>query len=145
MTITKKENAKIEFIDHTADAMFRVTANTLEEAFSGAALALTKIMTEDRIKPLKKEFIHVKAKTLDSLLYDFLQELVFLFDTKSFLLSHVHSIVIKSLHDSYLLKAEIIGDEAEKYEIKDYIKAITYNNLFVKQNHDVIIQVVVDL
>lgn len=136
--------ARIEFLDHTADAMFRVTAETLEEAFSGAARALTQIITDDKVKPVSKEFISVRSKSVEGLLYDFLQELVFLFDTKGFLLSKVNNLVIKKSGD-YMLKSVVTGNKAINYEIKDHVKAITYNHLVVKQDHKVIIQVVVDL
>ena len=79
---------------HTADAKFRVTGDSLEQAFIGAAKALTKVMTDDVVKPVFKKLISVKAKTLEALLYDFLQELVFLLDVEGFLMSRVEFIFL---------------------------------------------------
>jgi len=143
---------KIKFLPHTADAKFRVTGDSLEQAFIGAAKALTKVMTDDVVKPVFKKLISVKAKTLEALLYDFLQELVFLLDVEGFLMSRVESLTINKLAkaEGFVLKAVVLGDKVTNYEVKDVVKAITYNDMvveerFVNGRKVFVVQVVVDL
>lgn len=69
---------RFKYLDHTSEAKFQAFGETLEEAFANAGLALINIMANvDEIKPLIKKSIEIKSKNLDSLLYDFLNELVF--------------------------------------------------------------------
>ncbi len=134
---------KYEFLEHTADEKFRAYGKTLEEAFINAALATAKIMTDDKIKPVIEKKIEIKVNTKEKLLYQFLEELLFFVDTEGFILSKVKDLVIK---DNFTLTATFLGDSAENYEIKAHIKAVTYNDMFIKEEENLVtIQVVHDL
>ena len=41
---------KFKFLEHTADAKFQAFGKNLEETFANAALALTKLMTDSKVK-----------------------------------------------------------------------------------------------
>jgi len=132
-----------EFLEHTADEKFRAYGKTLEEAFINAALATAKIMTDDKVKPTIEKKIEIKVNTKEKLLYQFLEELLFYVDTEGFILSEVKDLEIK---DNFTLTATFLGDSAEDYEIKAHIKAITYNDMFIKEEENLVtIQVVHDL
>ncbi|MBL7051575.1 MAG: archease [Nanoarchaeota archaeon] len=132
-----------EFLEHTADEKFRAYGKTLEEAFINAALATAKIMTDDKVKPVIEKKIEIKVNTKQKLLYQFLEELLFYVDTEGFILSEVRDIEIK---DAFTLTATFLGDSAENYEIKAHIKAVTYNDMFIKEEEKLVtIQVVHDL
>jgi len=152
---------KYKFLPHTADIKFQAFGEKLGTCFSNAALAITNIITKDKIKPNIKKTIKVKGKDFESLLYNFLEEFLFLFETKRFLLSKIINISIfnkahtkqetkdntnkNNKSNNYDLKAEIIGDNQE-HELSNHIKAITYNDMFVKKQKDKFIcQVVVDV
>jgi len=120
-------------MEHTADIQFQAFGKTLEESFSNSALALTKSITDDSIsKKIKKE-ITATGHDFESLLYNFLEELLVLFDSEHFITSEIVDIKIKNKK----LNATIIGDLAEGYEIHLDIKAVTYNEMFVKLENDV--------
>jgi len=138
---------KYEFLEHTADAKFRAYGKTLEEAFINAALATTTIMCEvSEVKPKIEKKLNITAKKKESLLFDFLQQLVILLDTEGFLLGAVKSITISKNKEVYSLHAVILGDSADHYEIHTAIKAVTYNDMFIKEEQGLItIQVVHDL
>jgi len=142
-----QKEKKYEFFEHTADAKFRAYGNSLTEAFSNAALALYSIMTDvDSIEPAIQKKITVKSATRQALLYDFLEELIYLTATEGFLLSNVASISIKQEFGYYLLNATILGDHSPKYEIYTQVKAITYNDMEIIKEGDVVtVQVVPDL
>jgi len=134
---------KFKFFEHTADTKFQAYGETLEDAFKNAAEAMSYVITIDEIHVHEKIYIHVKGNDLKSLLYNFLEELLFLFDTKSFLLAKVDSITIKENE----LSATIKGDSRiERYDISGDVKAVTYNDMeIIQKPESVTLQVVLDL
>ena len=137
---------KYKFLEHTADAKFQAYGNNMGEAFSNAALAMFSVITDTKkIKKKIKKEIKVKGTDLKSLLYNFLEELLFLLDTNSFLLNKIEKISIKKMEGKYSLNATIAGDKADNYETSGDIKAVTYNEMEIKENDKVMVQVVLDL
>jgi len=126
-----------EFIEHVADAKFRAYGKTLEEKFINAALAMTSLITEG-VKPKIRNDFSVEGTDTESLLYNFLEELLFLFDSEGFALSAVDKIKI----EGNTLSCEVLGDAAEKYETHGDVKAVTYNDMEITDEY---LQVVVDL
>jgi SHS2 domain-containing protein len=137
---------KYKFLEHTADAKFKAFGKSLEEAFSNAALAMFSIIIDtNKVNETVKHDIECSSKDLKSLLYDFLEELVFLIDTENFLLHHVEKIEIYK-DELYFLRAVVSGDDAENYETTGDIKAVTYNDMeIIEEKNDVMVQVVLDL
>jgi len=45
----------------------------------------------------------------------------------------------------YSLNATVVGDKADNYETSGDIKAVTYNEMEIKENDKVMVQVVLDL
>ena len=138
---------KFKFLEHTADAKFQAYGKNMEEAFSNAALAMFSIITDTKkIKKNIKKGIEAKGHDLKSLLYNFLEELLFLIDTENFLLNHVEEIVIHEKEGKYFIEAIAIGDKADNYETNGDIKAVTYNEMEIKEEKGkVIVQIVLDL
>jgi len=132
---------KYKFLEHTADVKFQAFGKTLEEAFENAALAVAKIMTDNKISPKIQKKIKISGNDKKSLLYNLLEELLFLIDTKNFLLSKIKKLKIKNNE----LTAILIGDtNIKKYEVKTHIKAVTYNDMLVKEK-PFKVQVVLDI
>ena len=136
-----------EFLEHTADEKFRAYGKDLEEAFANAALATSAIMTDIKlVKSTITKNIQVEAKNKNTLLYEFLEELIFLVDTEAFLLSKVESLTIKEENQTFKLEATVKGDTADAYEIITHIKAVTYSDMFIKEKENLVtIQVVHDI
>lgn len=139
---------RFRFFPHTADAKFQAYGKTLDEAFSNAALAMFSIMVDTKSvdKKVSKK-ISVKASDLSSLLYRFLERLLYFLDTKYFFLSDVKKLKIVKKGKNYSLTSEVIGDKfREKYELLGSVKAVTYSQMFVKKiKGKFVVQVVVDL
>ena len=134
---------KYKFLEHTADVKFQAFGKNLEEAFTNSALATTEIMTEDKVKAKEEKTITVSASKKETLLYEFLEHLLFLVDTEGFILSEVKTLEIK---ENYKLTATILGDNADNYEIQTHIKAVTYSDMFIKEEENqVTIQIVHDI
>jgi len=77
-----------KFLDHTADVMFVAKAGTLKELFEQCALATEETMVEvAKVKHKITEKILVEEKTVEQLLFSFLDELVFFKDYKQLMFS----------------------------------------------------------
>lgn len=157
---------KFKFIPHTADIKFQAFGKTLKEVFENSALALFKIMNNNKIKETKKFKIQAKGDDFESLMYNFLEQFLILFDTKNFIPSKIKNLKLdgskgvshqpptrgakQERQDSgekkLKINAEVFGDSAKNYEISMSVKAITYNEMFIKKNKsNWISQVVLDV
>jgi len=115
-------------LEHTADIKFKAFGSTDEEKFSNAAYAMfAAIANTERLKSVKEYEINISAKTIRSLIYDFLNELLFLHETEHFLLKKINEIKISQDKEFYL-RALVIGDKINDEEILANIKAVTYND-----------------
>jgi len=141
-----------EFLPHTADVKFQAFGESLEQAFEYAAYALTHIICSEQIKPEEKKTIKVSGRDRESLLYNFLEEFLYLLDTGGFLVGKVKNIKISGLKTgkngryNCELSAEVYGDDSKNYETEGDVKAITYNDMFIKAyGGKFVCQVVVDV
>jgi SHS2 domain-containing protein len=122
---------RYEYLNHTADAKFRAFGKDIEEVFRNSALAMFNILGDThRVKVTKKQKIKIKSKSYESLLYDFLEELLFLLDTEDFFLHDVKEIRISK---NFELEAIVVGDDYKNYDLKGDIKAVTYNDMSIKK------------
>ncbi len=138
---------KYRFLSHTADAKFQAFGKTLEEAFSNAALATASLMWDPKKIEKKKELqVEIAGNDIKQLLNCFLEEIIYLLDSKMFLLSSAEKVRVKKEGSRYSLKALFRGDEySNKYEIHGDIKAITYNEMKIEKRDHFMVQVVVDV
>lgn len=142
---------KYEFFDKTADAKFKAYGYTIEESFSHALEAMNSIVFNvEEIKnyefDLEEREISVEGQNYEALLYNFLEEAIFLLAAESFV-GLVKKIKIEELDEGYQLKAILKGTLSINFESNGEVKAVTYNEMHVKQNDNNVweCQVVVDL
>ena len=118
------------FLEHIADVKFRAEGSTIEEMFISAAGALNETIRGDiKILEQKEKIFEVEGKDSENLLYNFLEEFLFLLDAEDFLTTRVKSISIKQNK----LSCVIVGDSAEHYKFTNDVKAVTYNDMFVRE------------
>ncbi len=138
-----------KFIEHTADLKFQASGATLEEAFAEAARAMYSFITDiKKVKPVIEKKFSVESENNEALLFDFLSEFLVMIDTKGFLLNDVTSIKIQRTDKGFKLDTTIVGDsmDSNKYSTGGDIKAITYNDMFIKQEGTQwIVQVLCDI
>lgn len=141
-----KRVKKFDYLQHTADAKFQAFGASLEECFENAALATASLMWD--VQKIEKKIRHpfdIEGKDLKQLLSKFLEELLYLLDSRMFLLHCVEGIEIKSEKDRYFLSAVFWGDShSNQYQIFGDVKAITYNEMRIETKDRFMIQVVVD-
>ena len=134
-----------EFLDHMADVKFRAEGGTIEEMFSSAADAMNEIIRGDiKIVEQRAVTFDVKGKDFEELLYNFIEEFLFLLDSEDFLVSSVKEISVD--REKFELKAVVMGDDAEHYKFTNDVKAVTYNEMRVfEEGERFICEVVLDV
>ena len=124
-----------ELFEHTADLGLRVSAATLEELLAEAARGLLAMLVAnpEAVRPLHTRTIRVSADSWDYLLFDWLSELLYAFESEKLLLANctVHFAGTQ-------LSAECHGEpmDASRHHMDHEVKAITYHGLKVEQTAD---------
>jgi len=123
---------KFKFIDHISDLQFVAYGKTLNELFENCAYAMFEgMMPEIKVKEKFERKGNLISENLTDLLHDFLNELLFIFETE-------HKVFKKFIVDikkngNYNLNFTAIGDKSENYVIDVGIKGITYHELSVEK------------
>lgn len=139
---------KFIFLPHTADIKFQAFGKDINEVFKNCAFAVSYSICEEKIKQMKIKKVKISGKNLENLLYNFLDEIVYLFDSENLLIISIKKIKIIENKKGFVLNAEISFGDSKKYDIKEHIKSVTYSEMFVKQdlkNKRWVAQVVVDV
>jgi SHS2 domain-containing protein len=120
----------------TADIAFEATGRDLPELFSDAADATTNVMIDniEAIQARETRQIELSNDKLDMLLFDLLQELIFLKDAERLLL-RIREVQIDDRDKMYLVKATAEGEtlDAERHHQRADVKAVTLHNFVVAQ------------
>jgi SHS2 domain-containing protein len=118
--------------DHTADIGLRIEAATLEELFIDAARGLTSLVVEncDDVQPRLSETIQIAGTETDYLLFDWLNELLFRFETRGMLFREFEVRL-----DPNGLEATVAGEplDRSRHQLAHEVKAITYHGLSVEK------------
>jgi SHS2 domain-containing protein len=138
---------KFLYLEHTADAKFQAFGATLEQAFANAALAVASLMWDpEGVSASHTEEVRVSGNDLKQLLMAFLEEILFLLETRGFLLHAAEDVRIRSGEQGLELLAVLKGDEGVgKYETFGDVKAVTYNDMEIETGDAPMVQVVVDM
>jgi SHS2 domain-containing protein len=145
--VSQDRPKKYEFFAHTADAKFQAFGQSLEEAFTNAAYATVSLMWDrEEIARKVRLPVEVQGRDLEQLLVNFLEEILYLLDSRMFLLHDVEKIKIREEMDLFKIDGIFVGDYAgTQYEPFGDVKAITYDELEIHSNSFFMVQVVVDV
>lgn len=124
-----------KFLDHTADVMFEAEGKDLGELFEAAGLATEETQIElGGIKQEIKQIIELENENVEMLLFDFLQELIYLKDAELLLFSKI-KVKIEEKNKKYNLKADLYGEKIDpnRHELKVDVKAVTLHRFEVKK------------
>jgi len=132
-----------EVLSHTAETGIKAYGRDLNQAFSNAAKATFWLLTDPNlITPTREIEISLQSSNVRELLVDWLNELLFYFETEGLVFSQFDVRI-----SGASLKASAKGEEfkADKHPIKTQIKATTYHNLEVWSNGQASVQVYFDV
>ena len=117
---------KFKFFEHTADIGVEAYGKDLNELFENAALATSEVMVNTKkIKGSIKKEITLENESMEDLLFDFLNEVIYYKDAEKLLFNRFK--VDINQNGIYKLKAIIYGEKinTKKHELRDDVKAVT--------------------
>ena len=135
----------VEVFEHTADIGLRVRAADLNGLFADAARGLFGLIVENLadVRPTQAEQIQVEGTHREFLLFDWLNELLYRFDTRHFVCSE-----FKVTLTATGLDAKVRGEplDPSRHRLDHEVKAITYHELKVEQSPEGwLAEVIVDI
>jgi SHS2 domain-containing protein len=130
-----------QYLDNiaTADVAFKAHGSTMEETFIAAARATLNVMVADidAVAPRLQRQFTIEAESAEMLLFDFLQELLFLKDAGQLLLC-VHSADIQQAGDCWTIGVQAAGERIDesRHEMLVDVKAVTLHRFDLRKTAD---------
>ena len=135
---------EFEIINHTADVGIIAYGADMNEAFANAARALFSLITElDDVEEVVHRDIELTAPDQESLLVEWLNELIYLFDAENIIFKRFDVTQLSQTH----LKARSYGHKVDsaKHKLKTGVKAATYHMLKIDKSNGGKVQVLFDI
>ena len=124
------------FLEHVTDALVEAWGNTLEDAFAQAGLALFDTMLDTKnVRPIMKEEIEAIGHDEKELLYNYLEELLLLFEIKQFAVGTVSVKSASNTPDHLRLEGHVAGEpfDPHRHHGKVEVKGITYHLMEIEK------------
>lgn len=120
-----------EVFEHTADLGIRVTASSEDELFAEAARALFSVIVAnpDSVQPVVEKAVEVAGDQRDYLLFDWLTELLYLFESQQLLLAEF-TVRLEAHGLRGIARGEPL--DRERHQLDHEVKAVTYHRLRVQ-------------
>jgi SHS2 domain-containing protein len=121
------------FLEHTADVMVEAYGASMGEAFSFAAKAMFEVMFDTtKVSPETIATVSVSAADLESLLYSWLEELLFRFDVDRMAFSQFKFVILEN-GEKVEGKGEVRGEpyDRAKHGARTEVKAVTYAEMHI--------------
>lgn len=134
-----------ETFEHTADLGLRVRTSDLEELFVDAARGLFSIIVAnlEAVRPIEVVSISVEGEVSEFLLFDWLNELLYTYETRHLLLSEF-DVQIDAGRLTATARGEVL--DSLRHRLDHEVKAITYHALKLeKQDGDWLAELIVDI
>ena len=136
-----------EFKDDVAiaDIAFQATGKDLNELFTSAAQAVIESLANPKtVKPHISKTIEKKADDVKALLFELLEEIIFLKDKDAMVF---HDIKVKVDEEKLTLTAILRGDsiKQDEQELLNDVKAVTMHYYTVEKNKEWTADVVLDI
>jgi SHS2 domain-containing protein len=123
---------RYRLIEHTADIGLVAYGDNLAEAFANAAYGMFSIIAGLRsVREVESRQVELEGKDMEALLFDWLNTLLYLFDTEAILLK---SFDISELTENRL-EATCYGEryDPSRHRLKIGVKSATYHMLEVNK------------
>lgn len=130
------QQKQYEYLEHTADIKFLAYGKTLEEVFENAAFAMFNVIIDlSKVSGETAREVFLKSPDLESLLVDWLSELLYLFEVDEIVFREFQVKEIREEGSEYLISARASGEEfySKSLPFETEIKAVTYNQLEIEK------------
>ena len=134
---------RFQLIEHTADTGLVAYGSSLAEAFANAAYGLFSIITElNKVREVESRPVAVSAGDAESLLFEWLNHLIYVFDVEHLLFKRFDITEITK----HNLKATCWGEKynPSRHYLKLGVKSATYHMLKVDREENRV-QVIFDV
>jgi len=141
---TKPLAKDFKILEHTADVGIIAYGTDLKQAFANAARGMFSLITELKdIREVLQREVSVSATDKENLLVEWLNELIYLFDTENILGKRFEISELDNTH----LKTTVFGEKVDRsrHQIKIGIKATTYHMLEIKHDDGYQVRVIFDI
>jgi SHS2 domain-containing protein len=129
---------KFKFIDiTTADVAFVAYGKDLNELFANAALAMFEVMINTKqVKPTITKKVKLSGNDLQSLMFNWLNELLVYVDSENLVFSDFK---VKVDEKKFSLSAECKGEKInqEKHETRTAVKSATYHQMKIEKEKNI--------
>lgn len=131
---SQKRTSGFELLEHTADAGVRARGATLEELFSSAAGGLYALSLGGAWPEPREELaFSISGQTREELLVRFLEELIFLLDTRSLAAA---SLSVRCAEKNRLEVSGLFGRVEPADRLRE-VKSPTYHQLHIRRRDGV--------
>jgi len=123
-----------EYLPHPADVRFSAYGASLEEVFEQAAYAMFHVIIDTTtLNPERSVDIKLESEGLENLLYDYLSELLYLFEVEDIIFGNFKVASIEKTNSNYILYGQASGEniDQERHSFETEVKAVTYHQLKV--------------
>jgi len=134
-----------ETFEHTADLGLRIRAASLDELFADAARGLFSLIVPDlaSVHPAEHRVLEIAGEPSETLLFDWLNELLYIYET-----SHLLLVEFDVRVGPQGVTATVSGEPIDRlrHQLDHEVKAITYHGLKLeRQDADWLAEVIVDI
>jgi len=137
-----------ELFEHKADVGVRGSGKSLNKAFAECAKAMFSVMVDlDGVESKERIRVKVKARNLDELLLEWLNELLYQSSLKEMVFSEFEP-EIKKGENGFELNGFILGElaDSKKHDFGTEVKGATFSGLKVREeNSEFVAQCIVDI
>lgn len=128
-------DAGFELTEHTADVGIRAFGPTRADVFEQAALAMFSLICDPAtVRPREDERVVLSADSDELLLAAWLNELLFIFETRRFVFS---SFVVDGVAEGRLwARARGEKQDAKRHRFDAQVKAATYHGIELRRTDD---------
>lgn len=123
-----------ETFEHTADLGLSVSADSLQELFAEAAVGLTSLVVAEvgSVQQKQERILEVTSTDLEYLYFDWLSELLYLFESEGWLTSRAQ-VEVSERHACGTLFGERFHEA--RHRRSHEVKAVTYHGLNVRNSN----------
>jgi len=130
---------KYELLEHVSDVYVKASGRDLLDALIGLGMGLTSVIVRNPevLETNERRKISIEAANAEELVYLWLGELIYLFDTESFLFREFDG-KIEKRRERLRLHGTAGGDlyDPSKHRPGTHVKAVTYHNMEVQIRKD---------
>ena len=138
----KQQSSGFRFLDHTADIIIEAWGPTLNSVFEQAGYGFFTVLLDPKnITPSGTHEIEIEAHSIETLLYKWIEEFIFLFDAEQLVCTNIKVQSIETHAPTKVLRGTCGTEifDPKKHEAKAEVKAMTFAEMKITQAKDEIL------